>query len=46
LQTISWDDSFKVELRVGRIVSAAQFPEAKNPAYILQVYFGKDIGMK
>ncbi|HSF07955.1 MAG TPA: tRNA-binding protein [Nitrospirales bacterium] len=46
MQTISWDDFIKVELRVGRIVSASRFPEAKKPAYILQVDFGKDIGMK
>ncbi len=46
MQTISWDDFIKVELRVGRIVSAAPFPEAKKPAYILQVDFGRDIGMK
>lgn len=46
MDTISWDDFIKVDLRVGRIVSAAQFPEAKKPAYILQVDFGKDIGMK
>ncbi|WNM60497.1 tRNA-binding protein [Candidatus Nitrospira neomarina] len=46
MQTISWDDFIKVELRVGRIVSAVRFPEAKKPAYILQVDFGKDIGMK
>jgi tRNA-binding protein len=46
VQTISWDDFAKVELRVGRIVGAARFLEAKKPAYILQVDFGKDIGMK
>lgn len=46
MQTISWDEFIKVELRVGRIVSAVRFPEAKKPAYILQVDFGKDIGMK
>lgn len=46
MQTISWDDFIKVELRVGRIVSASRFPEAKKPAYILQVDFGKDIGIK
>ena len=46
MDTISWDDFIKVELRVGRIVSAALFPEAKKPAYILQVDFGKDIGIK
>ncbi len=46
MQTISWDDFIKVELRVGRIVSAGFFPEAKKPGYVLQVDFGKDIGMK
>ncbi|WNM58345.1 tRNA-binding protein [Candidatus Nitrospira allomarina] len=46
MQTISWDDFIKVELSVGRIVSAVRFPEAKKPAYILQVDFGKNIGMK
>ncbi|MDT3778546.1 tRNA-binding protein [Nitrospira sp. MA-1] len=46
METISWDDFAKIELRVGRIVSAVRFPEAKKPAYILQVDFGKDIGMK
>ena len=46
VQTISWDDFTKVELRVGRIVSAARFPEAKKPAYVLQVDFGKDIGIR
>ncbi len=46
MDTISWDEFIKVELRVGRIVSAVRFPEAKKSAYILQVDFGKDIGMK
>ncbi len=44
--TITWDDFLKVELRVGRIVSAALFPEAKKPAYMLQVDFGRDIGIR
>lgn len=46
VQTISWDDFIKVELCVGRIVSAALFPEAKKPAYILHIDFGMDMGMK
>jgi tRNA-binding protein len=36
----------KVELRVGVITSASQFPEAKKPAYLLQVDFGPEIGVK
>lgn len=43
---ITWDDFTKVELRVGRIVSAKVFPEARNPAYVLEVDFGEEIGRK
>jgi tRNA-binding protein len=43
---ISWDDFTRVELRVGRIVSAEPFPQARKPAYILQVDFGAEIGLK
>lgn len=43
---ISWDDFAKVEIRVGRVVSAAPFPEARKPAYVLLVDFGPEIGMR
>lgn len=46
MQEISWDDFSKVELRVGRIVSASPFPEARKPAYILHVDFGPEIGQR
>ena len=46
VQTISWDDFTKVELRVGSNVSAAPFPVDRKPAYLLQVDFGGEIGMK
>lgn len=46
MQTISWEDFSKVELRVGRILSAAPFPEARKPAYVLQVDFGAEIGVR
>jgi tRNA-binding protein len=46
LNEISWDDFTKVELRVGVIISASPFPEAKKPAYILQVDFGPEIGTR
>ena len=46
MTTITWDDFEKVELRVGRIVSAEPFPEARKPAYILHVDFGASIGVK
>lgn len=44
--TISWEDFEKVELRVGRVLSARPFPEARKPAYILEIDFGEEVGIK
>lgn len=46
MQTISWDEFARVELRVGRIVEASVFAEARKPAYVLQVDFGPEIGVR
>ncbi len=46
METIEWQDFAKVELRVGKIISAEVFKEARKPAYILQVDFGEEIGIK
>lgn len=46
VETISWGDFEKVELRVGRVVDAEVFREARNPAYILRVDFGEEIGTR
>lgn len=46
MDTIAWDDFLKVQLRVGRIVAAEVFKEARRPAYKLQVDFGGEIGVK
>ncbi|MBN3269300.1 tRNA-binding protein [Bordetella bronchiseptica] len=46
MELIDWTDFAKVELRVGRIVQALPFPEARKPAYILHVDFGTEIGVK
>lgn len=43
--TIDWDDFERVDLRVGRVVAAEPFPQARKPAYILQVDFGPDVGV-
>lgn len=46
MTTIEWQDFAKVELRVGRIISAEVFKEARKPAYLLQVDFGEELGIK
>ena len=46
MEEISWNDFMKVELRVGRIVEAEIFKEARKPAYQLRVDFGPELGMR
>jgi tRNA-binding protein len=42
---ISYDDFAKVDIRVGRIVAAEEFPQARKPAYRLRIDFGP-LGVK
>ena len=44
--TITWKDFEKVDIRIGTIVEVENFPEARNPAFILHVDFGIEIGLK
>ena len=46
METISFDDFLKVELRVGRVLSAEPFPQARKPAYVLHVDFGPELGVR
>lgn len=46
MEKIAWDDFEKVELRVGTVVEAEPFPEARVPAYRLVVDFGEEIGLR
>mgnify|MGYP000653265070 CR=1 FL=1 len=45
-EQITLRDFQQVELRVGRVLSAESLPKARNPAFVLQVDFGADIGIK
>ena len=44
--TIDFSDFQKVDIRVGKIASVEDFPQARNPAYILHVDFGDNIGVR
>ena len=44
--TISFDDFLKVDIRVGQVVAADPFPQARKPAWKLAIDFGPGIGVK
>ena len=43
---LSYGEFDRVDIRVGRVVEVADFPEARKPAYRLRIDFGPGIGIK
>ena len=43
---IEYEDFAKVDIRAGKVVEVADFPEARNPAFKLKIDFGPEIGIK
>ena len=46
LETLTFEEFQKVEIRVGTIVEVKEFPEARRPAFKLWVDFGQEFGVR
>ena len=44
--TVSYDEFTKIEIRIGTIIAAEPFPEARRPALKLTIDFGSTLGIK
>ncbi|RXG24819.1 tRNA-binding protein [Leeuwenhoekiella aequorea] len=45
MSDLKWSEFERIEMRVGTILTVSDFPQAKKPAYQLQIDFGEKIGV-
>ena len=45
MSDLKWSEFERIEMRVGTILTVSDFPEAKKPAYQLQIDFSEEIGV-
>lgn len=46
METITWIDFEKIDIRIGTIIKADEFPAARKPAFQLLIDFGSELGIK
>jgi tRNA-binding protein len=46
LSSASWEDFERIDMRVGRVLSVDEFPEARRPAWKLEIDFGPELGTR
>jgi tRNA-binding protein len=42
----SWEDFERIDMRVGRVIAVEEFPEARRPAWKLEIDFGPELGTR
>ena len=46
MSSASWEDFERIDMRVGRVTAVEEFPEARQPAWKLEVDFGPELGTR